>query len=30
MRNFGILNRFFIGVKIININPTKLLIKKRG
>ena len=29
-RNFGILNKFFKGFNIININPIILLIKKRG
>ncbi len=30
IRSFGILNKFLSGVKIIKINPVKLLIKKRG
>ena len=29
-RNFGVLNKFRKGVKIIKINPNKLLIKNRG
>ena len=29
-RNFGTLNKFLNGVKIIIISPTKLLIKNRG
>jgi len=29
-RNFFILNKFLIGVKITNIKPIKLLTKKRG
>ena len=30
IRNFGTLNRFLNGAKIIRINPAKLLIKNRG
>lgn len=30
IRNFGILNKFLSGAKIIKINPAKLLIKNRG
>jgi len=30
IRSFGILNKFLNGVKMIKINPTKLLIKNRG
>ena len=30
IRNFCILNKFLIGVKMIKVNPIKLLIKKRG
>lgn len=30
IRNFGILNKFLNGARIIKIKPAKLLIKKRG
>ena len=30
IRNLRILNKFFMGPKMTKINPTKLLIKKRG
>ena len=30
IRNFGILNKFLNGARMIRINPAKLLIKNRG